>query len=179
MPPKAKKQKVDEPQILQKCKHCIHCNPKKRKPLEPDSAEFYGNKGYRKGFKADRYYARQHKAYMFVKRGPFKWTKIHFAVWRNDLRAVEKFVEFHQTEKPEVLLQTGQWGETALHLALRMQRSPEMIKELLRGNGKDAVNMKLEEYYFKDIDQMICGMDFATIQSTRLSITRSKVMLLR
>jgi len=51
-----------------------------------------------------------------------------------------------------VLLQQGQWHETALQLALRMERSPRMIKELLRGEGKEAVDMNLEEYYFKDID---------------------------
>jgi hypothetical protein len=60
--------------------------------------------------------------------------------------------QYHQTTKPEVLLKKGQWGETALQLALRLERSPEMIRELLRGNGMEAIHINLEEYYFKDID---------------------------
>jgi len=34
---------------------------------------------------------------MFVQRGPFDWTKLHFAVWRNDLTAVKEFVEVRKT----------------------------------------------------------------------------------
>jgi hypothetical protein len=37
-------------------------------------------------------------------------------------------------------------------LALRLERSPEMIRELLRGKGQEAIGMNLEEYRFKDYE---------------------------
>jgi hypothetical protein len=60
--------------------------------------------------------------------------------------------QYHQTNEQGVLLRTGEWGETALQLALRLERSPEMIRALLRGKGQEAIDMNLEEYRFKDYD---------------------------
>lgn len=53
----------------------------------------FSKKEYRRGFKADKKYAKRHGALMFVSRGPFDWTKLHFAVWKDDLNAVKGFVE--------------------------------------------------------------------------------------
>jgi hypothetical protein len=66
--------------------------------------------------------------------------------------ASQYFFQYHQTNEQSVLLRTGEWGETALQLALRLERSPEMIRALLRGKGQEAIDMNLEEYRFKDYD---------------------------
>jgi len=54
---------------------------------------FSSKRGYSRGFKADKKYAKRYGALMFVKRGPFDWTKLHFAVWKDDLKAVKSYVE--------------------------------------------------------------------------------------
>jgi hypothetical protein len=60
---------------------------------------FSSKKGFRRGFKADKKYAKRHGALMFVQRGPFNWTKLHFAVWKDDLNAVKGHVEVDDTSK--------------------------------------------------------------------------------
>lgn len=34
-------------------------------------------------------------------------------------------------------------------MALRLERAPEMIRELLRGEGQKAVHIKLDGYHFE------------------------------
>jgi len=41
-----------------------------------------------------------------------------------------------------------------------MQRSPEMIRELLRGMGEVAAEMNLEEYCFVDLDDEDLSCEF-------------------
>jgi hypothetical protein len=58
---------------------------------------FFSNKSYIRGFKANKQYAKRHNALMFVHEGgPCGWTKLHFAVWKDELTALKGYVEVGQ-----------------------------------------------------------------------------------